>query len=401
MQNFRKLGIKDIYIKVLQDSQISEPTPIQEESLPVALAGKDLIAGSATGSGKTLVFVIDILQTITKNAGIQALILTPTRELAEQVSHVFKKFSKYAPVNVVTIYGGVALGPQMRDLTRADLVVGTPGRILDHMKRRTINLTQVKILVLDEADRMFDMGFKYDVEQIVRTCPQQRQTLCFSATMSPDVTAFSHRYMHHPTEVLVECSVDPRKLTQIYYDIHDRLKFSLLVHLLQQEHPGIVIVFCNSRRSVEFVSKNLKHNKISAHAIHGGFSQAKRNSIMEDVHSHHVSVLVCTDVAARGLDIKGVSHVYNYDIPLDSKQYIHRIGRTARAGKEGRAINLLSSRDHDNFQRVLHDNELSIPREELPMLKPITLSQSHHDAPQRRSHFGRRNFSRPGFSRRR
>lgn len=409
MQNFRKLGIQDSIIKVLPELHIQEPTEIQEKSIPLILQGKDVIAGSATGSGKTLAFSSGIIHTVQPGKGIQSLVLTPTRELAEQVSQALKVFSRGTRLNTVVIYGGVAIGPQMRDLTRADVVIGTPGRILDHVNRRTINLTQVSILVLDEADRMFDMGFKHDVEQIIRCCPEKRQTLCFSATLSQDVTHFSQRYMHHPVKVAVECYVDPKQLTQVYYDIHDRLKFSLLAHLLQQEHPGLVIVFCNSRRAVEMVTKNLKLNHVNAHAIHGGFSQAKRNSIMEQVHAKRVYVLVCTDVAARGLDIKGVSHVYNYDLPIDSKQYIHRIGRTARAGKAGKAVNLLSPRDHDNFQRILRENEVRIPREELPEIKPVPVQQVHEERRsfhKRPSHFGRSNdrhsrSSPHGFNRRR
>jgi len=262
----------------------------------------------------------------------------------------------------------------MDQLRRSDVVVGTPGRILDHLQRRTINLSQVKILVLDEADRMLDMGFIEDVERIISQCPRKRQTLLFSATISPDIDRLVHRYMHNPVKISAESYVDPKKLKQIYYNVHDNMKFSLLAHLLKNERAGLVMVFCNTRRTVDFVAKNLKSNGVDALAIHGGFSQSKRTRQMEDFHSKkNAHVLVCTDVAARGLDIKGVSHVYNYDIPKDSKEYIHRIGRTARAGKEGMVINILSERDHDNFSRVLRDNDVDVAKEETPRVERLQI----------------------------
>jgi len=376
MEHFRKLGISEPVIRAIEESKFVKPSTIQEKTVPFVIEGKDVIAGSATGSGKTLAFGAGIIQNSERGRGIQALVLTPTRELAEQVAKALKKFSKYKPLNVTAIYGGVSINPQISELRSTDVVVGTPGRILDHLERRTIELGNVKILVIDEADRMFDMGFIDDVEKIIRRCPEKRQTLLFSATISPEVKRLSRRHMRNPVEVSAEQQVDPRKLTQVYYNVQENLKFSLLVHLLEHENAGLVMVFCNTRRTVDFVARNLKSAKVEAMAIHGGLPQGKRNTIMSSFHAGKTYVLVCTDVAARGLDIPGVSHVYNYDIPKESKQYIHRIGRTARAGKEGIAINLLSQKDYDNFDRVLRENQVEIKKEISPRIEQVQIKWS-------------------------
>ena len=373
MENFRRLGVIEPILKSIEESRFEKPSEVQEKSIPLILAGRDVIAGSATGSGKTLAFAAGIIQNCEKGRGLQSLILTPTRELADQITKVLRRFSRHKPLEIIDVYGGVSINPQIDSLRTADVVVGTPGRILDHIGRNTINLRNVKILVLDEADRMFDMGFKEDVEEIIRHCPNERQTLLFSATISDDIARMSRRHMKSPVRVSVESYVDPRKLVQVYYNIPDNMKFSLLVYLLKNERSGLVMVFCNTQRNTDFVARNLRHEKIDAIAIHGGFSQAKRNNVMKQFHSQNFSVLVCTDVAARGLDIKGVSHVYNCDVPKESKQYIHRIGRTARAGKEGLAITILSTRDYDNFDRVLRDNAVEIKKREIPQIPRVMI----------------------------
>jgi ATP-dependent RNA helicase DeaD len=373
MEKFRRLGIIEPILKAIEGEKFEQPTEIQEKSIPLILAGKDVIAGSATGSGKTLAFASGIIESTEKGEGIQALILTPTRELAQQVAEALRIFSKYKPLKIVVVYGGVSINPQIVKLRTADIVIGTPGRILDHIGRRTIKLNYVKILVLDEADRMLDMGFIDDVEKIIRECPVKRQTLLFSATISREITRLAQRYMKKPVEVSAEAYVDPKKLTQVYYDVPDNLKFSLLVHLLNHEKAGLVMVFCNTRKNVDFVANNLKLEGIDAQAIHGGFSQDKRDRTMKLFHSQKACVLVCTDVASRGLDIQGVSHIYNYDIPLDSKDYIHRIGRTARAGEEGKAINILSSSDYDDFRRVERDYEVDVFEERMPEVERVKI----------------------------
>ena len=340
MEKFTKLGLSKELTDVLKEFKFTEPSEIQEKAIPVALAGKDIIGGSATGSGKTLAFSSSIIEKLKKNGYVQALILTPTRELAEQVAKSIRDFGKNKQLNVLAIYGGVSIEPQIRKMGITDIVVGTPGRILDHINRRTLRLDKVKFLVLDEVDRMLDMGFRRDVERIIRECPKNRQTMMFSATISVDLDYLAKKYTKQPVEIAVESYVDPTKLKQIYYDVPDNKKFSLLVNLLKNEDADLVMVFCNTRRNVDFITENLIKNGIAAKAIHGRIDQKKRIRILEEFHKKGLGVLVCTDVAARGLDIKGVSHVYNYDSPIESKDYIHRVGRTARASATGIAFYL-------------------------------------------------------------
>lgn len=392
MEHFRKLGIIEPVLKAINEEGFLEPTEIQLKSIPHVVSGKDVIAGAATGSGKTLAFASGIIQSAERGKGIQALVLAPTRELAVQITLEMKKFSRHKPLNVIDIYGGVGITPQIEKLRRADIVVGTPGRILDHMERRTINLTLVKVLVLDEADRMLDMGFIDDVKKIMGHCPMQKQTLLFSATIGKEIIFIADKFMHNAVKVSAESQVDPRKLKQVYYDIPENQKLSLLVHLLKHYHEGLIMIFCNSRHTTDFVADNLTRSGIPAYAIHGGLSQDKRTQVITHFHAHKVSVLIATDVAARGLDIKGVSHVYNYDIPKESKQYVHRIGRTARAGEAGKAVNFLSEKDHENYRKVLRDNDVKVEKMERPEFERVHFM---HKSTERGRRFGR-DSGRPG-----
>ena len=373
MEKFTKLGLSKELTDVLKREGFTEPTEIQEKAIPIALKGKDIIGGSATGSGKTLAFAAPIIENLKPNREVQALILTPTRELAEQVANSIRNFGRNKKLNVLAVYGGVKIDPQMRKLAVADVVVGTPGRILDHLNRRTLRLDEIKFLVLDEVDRMFDMGFSRDVEKILKECSTDRQTMMFSATISADIDNLAKKYTDKPIEIAVASHVDPSKLKQVYYDVPDNKKFSLLVSLLKEETSELVMVFCSTRRNVDFVADNLIRNKIHAKAIHGGLDQKKRIRVLEEFHKKGLGVLVCTDVAARGLDIKGVSHVYNYDVPHDAKDYIHRIGRTARAGKEGKAITILASRDYEKFGSLIQSKEIHIESKKLPQLEIVRI----------------------------
>jgi superfamily II DNA/RNA helicase len=387
MNEFEKLGIIDPILRVIEEEGFKEPSEIQKRTIPLVLQGKDVLGGSATGTGKTLAFGAGIIKNTEKGKGIQSLVLTPTRELAEQVAKAIKKFSKYKPLKITTVYGGVSIDPQIHDLQTADIVVGTPGRMLDHLQRRTINLKGVKILVLDEADIMFDMGFIDDVEKIIGQCSKDRQTMLFSATITGYVDHVIKRHLHDPEKIYANSYVDPKMLRQIYYDVPMNLKFSLLTHLLKNEKSHLVMVFCNSRANVDFVAKNLKLNGIKAMAIHGGFAQGKRTRTMDQFRSQDVRVLVCTDVAARGLDIPDISHVYNYDVPKDSKQYIHRIGRTARAGKQGKAVIILGENDHDNFSRVLREFDIKVEKQARPKVERVMVQRSERDGRSPRSGF--------------
>jgi len=373
MEQFEKLGFSREVLSVLKTAGFEKPTEIQEKAIPLALAGKDIIGGSFTGSGKTLVFASPIIENLNQKNYVQALVLTPTRELAEQVADSIRNFSK-KNLKILAVYGGVDIEAQIRKLHNTEIVIGTPGRILDHLKRRTLSLDKIKILVLDECDRMFDMGFYRDVEMIIQQCPKKRQTMLFSATISSDIDYFAQKYTDDAVEVSVNSYVDASKLKQVYYDVPDSLKFSLLVHLLKKENAGLVMVFCNTRRNVDFIVENLNNAGISAKAIHGGLNQSRRIRVLEDFHDNKVGVLVCTDVAARGLDIKGVTRIYNYDLPKDSKDYIHRIGRTARAGEEGEAINILASRDYENFGKIMNNKSLLITPKEMPLIEQIKIN---------------------------
>ena len=389
---FEELGLSNNLLMSIEKLKITEPTEIQGESIPHILKGKDVVGESATGSGKTIAFGSGIVEKTVSRSGLQALILTPTRELAEQVTAMLRELSK--TLKIISVYGGVSINPQIDNLKRADVVVATPGRLLDHLERRTINLSKIKILVLDEADRMLDMGFIEDVEKIIRACPKNRQTLFFSATIDPKIKSLANKYMVQPVNVSAKKLVDPSKLKQVYYDIKRNMKLSLLAHLLQSETSGLAMIFCNTRRNTDFVVKNLRANRIKAIAIHGGLSQNKRTKTIDLFNKAKAGILVCTDVAARGLHINNVSHIYNYDLPADPKDYVHRIGRTARAGEEGKVINILCDYDHDNFSRILQAyREFKIEKIKIPALEKVTIKTSPQ---RRRAPAGRGRFARNG-----
>jgi len=394
---FNELNLSDELLRSIEKLGLTIPTEIQEKSIPHILKGEDVIGESSTGSGKTLAFGCGILENVIPNKGLQALVLTPTRELAEQVKESLNQFSQNKRLKIISVYGGVAINPQIQSLKRSEVIVATPGRLLDHMKQRTVDLSKIKMLILDEADRMLDMGFIRHVEKIIQNCPKKRQTLFFSATISSEIHRLSNKYMNNPTKISAKKLVDPSKLKQVYYDAGKGLKIPLLVNLLKNEKTGLVMVFCNMRVTTDFVVKNLKINKVDAMAIHGGLTQNKRSKMMDLFNSAKVSVLVCTDVASRGLHIDNVSHVYNYEIPKDVKDYVHRIGRTARAGENGKVVNLLSEKDHDNFSKVLREyNSFNIEKINIPKLERVTISKKENFRPnghfQRKGHNG--NFRR-------
>ena len=376
MNKFEKLLGKDSPLfKAILDRGFEEPSEIQEKSIPAIVDSKDVIAGAATGSGKTLAFATGLVKNVEKDKGIQGLVLTPTRELAEQITKELIDFAKYKNLNVISVYGGVSIYNQVKMLPNAEIVVATPGRVLDHLEKKSIDFSKVNTLVLDEADRMFEMGFVEDVEKIISEVPKKRQTLLYSATISQDVVRLAKRHLNDPVEISAIAYVDPKRLAQIYYDVEDQLKFSLLKHLLENERSGLVMIFCNTRKNVDFVSKNLGFMGMDVVPIHGGFTQDKRNRFLEMFNSekNKVKILVATDVAARGLDIKGVTHVYNYDIPLSESEYTHRIGRTARAGKDGKVINILTSRHYENFQPIIESKNYNIVQEEPPYVERVRI----------------------------
>lgn len=362
--------------QAVKDLGYSTWTPIQEMSIPLILAGKDVMGQSHTGSGKTAAFGLPIIEKMRPNGSVQALILVPTRELCEQVMQEMRKFAKHKRMSITAVYGGASMGMQIQHLRRTDIVVGTPGRVMDHIERGTLRLNAIHTLVLDEADRMLDMGFIQDMKKIIRMLPQERQTLLFSATFSHEIQQIAHQHMKNPQLVKAQTHVDKGKLTQVYYDLDKKAdqKFGLLIHVLNTEKPPLAMIFCGTRRNVDKVERNLNANGIRAEAIHGGLSQSQRKRTLQDFHSGKFHVLVASDVAARGLDIKSVSHIINYDISRTPEDYIHRSGRTARAGEEGKIISLLAPTDYMYFRSIVRDKSHTITELPLPEFASIAYS---------------------------
>ena len=391
---FENMNIEESIRGSLNELGFVTPTKIQMETIPLIKQGYDVIGQSETGSGKTAAFGIPIVEVVEKGKGIQAIILAPTRELANQIAKDLGNYSSLKKLYIQTVYGGVAIMPQVTGLRKADIVVGTPGRMLDHMRRGTIDLRNLKFFVLDEADKMIDMGFIDDIKEIERQVPKKRQTLLFSATMSSRLEEIRDRFTKNPKKIKTRNKVREDVLRQFYCDIDPRNKFSLLVHLINEQNPSLSIVFCNTRRTANEVYNNLCFNKVNAMLLHGGLTQDKREKTLEDFHSGKVKVLVATDVAARGLDIQNVSHVFNYNIPQDIEDYANRIGRTARAGKSGKAITLLSREDHNSFRKVCSTFSYDVEKlavkdfRKLPFKRSVT------------RRFGNRNFGNRRFGRR-
>ncbi|MBI2109670.1 DEAD/DEAH box helicase, partial [Candidatus Woesearchaeota archaeon] len=401
--SFKKLISDPFVLQSILEYGFEAPMPIQNRTIPLIKEGKDVVGQSSTGSGKTLAFAIPILESIKPREGVQSLVITPTRELCQQIKKEFEKLARYKQVKIVEVFGGVSIVPQIEKLKTANIVIGTPGRLLDLMGRRVINLHNIRILVLDEADKMFDMGFIIDIRRILNSLDKKRQTLMFSATFSKEVMEVANRYMKNATVIRTKQYVEKDFLKQYYYVTGIKERFSLLVHLLKNESSNLVAVFCGTRRAVNLVAHNLRKLGFDAKAIHGGLSQHQRTRTLEEFHSNKTQILVASDLAARGLDIKNLTHVYNFDIPRTSKEYLHRIGRTARAGKSGKAISLLSEKDYENFRRVQSDPSIKVERLETPPFNLVGfqafVEQDRNGSPHRRFHGQRRFDSHKRFHR--
>jgi ATP-dependent RNA helicase DeaD len=372
-------------------------TYIQKKAILPAMSGRDLIGQAPTGSGKTLAFGIPIAERLDVGKGIQALIVCPTRELTLQDTGVLKDLCRHRGIKVTPVYGGAAIEPQIKRLKKCEVVVGTPGRLLDHLRRGTLKLDGVRILVLDEADRMVDMGFIDDIRKIIRATPRKRQTLLFSATITRPVHRLSEHFMRNTMVIEPEGKIDAPEIEQSYIEVKDEEKFQLLLALIVMENPESAIIFTNTKVQADLIANNLLANNQNALAIHGDLKQARREAVMEEFRAGNLRFLVATDVASRGLDIPAVSHIFNYDIPDDPDDYIHRIGRTARAGAKGRAICLLSPFDHDNM-RNLHQihPDLASERIEFDSSKYTSLDTSMRSKFMRRARVPRRKTGRWG-----
>ncbi len=342
-----EFNLSEETLKRLGRYDITIATPIQKKIIPSIMKGRDVLAQSETGSGKTLSFAIPIIENTDPKDKIIALILVPTRELCTQITGEFVKFAS-RKIGISPVYGGVSIDNQIRKLKRSQIVVATPGRLLDIIQRRAIRLNDLKYFVLDEADRMLDMGFIADIEKIMEHIPAKRQTMLFSATITKEISGLIKKYLDDPVKVSLESTVKPEFLKQTYYRVTKKQKLSLLVGMLRKERD-LALVFCNRKRITEDLAKELSHEGIKAACLNGDMSQAHRERVTRQFKEKRFSVLIATDVASRGLHIEDISHVYNYEIPRDVESYTHRIGRTARAGKKGEAISFVTGGDDERF----------------------------------------------------
>ena len=358
---FEQLGLGPALVEALTAMGYEEPTPIQRASIPPLIAGKDLLGLAATGTGKTAAFALPLLQRLTpgehKAFSTSALVLVPTRELAMQVAEAIHRYGQKLGVSVLPLYGGQPIGQQLRVLKRGvDVVVATPGRALDHLKRQSLLLDDVKTVVLDEADEMLDMGFAEDLEAILETTPEEHQTALFSATLPPRIASIAERHLHQPVNVrIAKEKVAPGtgpRVRQTAYIVPRPFKAATLGRVLDVEAPTAAIVFCRTRTEVDELTVSLNGRGWRAQALHGGMDQGQRDRVLKQFKSHAIELLVATDVAARGLDIEKLSHVVNYDVPNAPEAYVHRIGRTGRAGREGVAITLAEPREHRLLRNI-------------------------------------------------
>jgi len=346
---FKDLGLSAELLRAVEKQGYNEATPVQEQAIPLVLAGKDLLAGAQTGTGKTAGFTLPVLQQLqNKNTEghkrfPRVLVLTPTRELAAQVHESVRDYGQYLPFRSAVIFGGVSINPQKQKLIKGvDIVVATPGRLLDHVQQRSIDLSKVEILVLDEADRMLDMGFIRDIRKILNVIPKQRQTLLFSATFSREIKALASEFLHQPAEIQVTPENTAVELvSQIVYPVDKKRKRELLSQKIGEENWQQVLVFTRTKHGANKLSEQLDKDGITAAAIHGNKSQGARTKALANFKAGNVRVLVATDIAARGIDIDKLPHVVNFELPNIPEDYVHRIGRTARAGQAGNAVSLV------------------------------------------------------------
>lgn len=368
MIKFKKFELNDNILEVLKTQGINSPTPVQEQSIMLIKNGNDVIAEAQTGTGKTLAFLLPMFENISTNIDtIQGLILTPTRELAIQITQEALKLKQAKNLNILAAYGGKDIGAQLKKLKgNIHLVIATPGRLLDHLRRDTINLDGLKTFVLDEADQMLHMGFKPEVESIISQIPKKRQTLCFSATMNSQVRKLAYKYMTDPKTVIIKKEdITLKNIKQDLVETTDRRKQDDLCAALDEDSPFMAIIFCRTKRRVDRLEEALYQKGYNCQKLHGGMTQSKREKVMKSFKKMDIQYLIATDVAARGLDISGVTHVYNYDIPENAEAYIHRIGRTGRAGEKGYTCLFVAPKDKHTLDLIQQEIKLKIPKRSL------------------------------------
>lgn len=355
MTTFKELEVSDQVLKALEAMGFEEATPIQAETIPHGLAGTDVIGQAQTGTGKTAAFGIPMIDRFdVRMRAVQGLVVAPTRELAIQVAAEINRLGKFAGVRALAVFGGQHMGRQIKALKdNPQIVVATPGRLLDHIRRRTIRLEEIKVAVLDEADEMLNMGFIDDIKDILKAIPEQRQTLLFSATMPKEIREIATTLMKQPTEIKVKAKeMTVENINQSFLEVPERFKFDTLTNHFDINSPTLAIVFARTKRRVDEIAEGLQVRGFRAEGIHGDLTQGKRTSVLNKFKQGRVEFLVATDVAARGLDISGVSHVYNFDIPQDPESYVHRIGRTGRAGRKGEAVSFVTPREIPHLRLI-------------------------------------------------
>ena len=369
--SFKNLGLSDELLNTIQKEGYSEATPVQERAIPLINKGMDILGGAQTGTGKTAAFALPILnrlqQSKSKKRTVRALILTPTRELAAQVNNSFRTYGIALPFKTIEIFGGVSMRPQKSKLKKGvDIVVATPGRLLDHLSQNTIDLSGVEVFVLDEADRMLDMGFKRDIEKVIKQLPKRRQNLLFSATFPKEIQRLASKLLNSPKKIQVASeNSTAENVKQTVYPVDQSRKRELLIHSIKENNWFQVLVFIKTKRAADKLTRQLNKKRILSDTIHGNKTQAARTKALDNFKKGKVQVLVATDVAARGIDIDLLPVVINFNLPMVAEDYIHRIGRTARAGKEGEAISLVCADEFNLLSDIERLLKFRIPREEI------------------------------------
>jgi len=378
-KKFYDLGLKESIIKAIDDMGFEEPSKIQAEVIPVLLAGNDVIGQAQTGTGKTLAFGAPILSSLVKVDGkINSIILAPTRELAIQVNDELNRIAKHTNIRLLPVFGGQPIDRQIKALRRGiDVVVGTPGRVMDLMRRKVIDLSNIRFLVLDEADEMLNMGFIDDIEEIISKCSKERQTMLFSATMPNEIKKLAKRYMKEDTKhiSIVKSEMTVSTVHQYYYEIKQKDRFESLCRILDVEEPATAIIFGKTKRGVDELVEAMQARGYNVEGMHGDMNQNQRLNTLRKFKEGNLDFLVATDVAARGIDVENVTHVINYDLPQDTESYVHRIGRTGRAMREGVAYTLVTAREYMTLKHIEKATKSKIKRKEIPTIDEIFLSK--------------------------
>lgn len=372
---FEDLKLSREILRAVEDMGFEEATPIQSKAIPFILKGKDLIGQAQTGTGKTASFGIPVIESIDANSKkVQAIVLCPTRELAIQVSEELGELLKYKKsIKVIPIYGGQSIERQINALKHGvNIVIGTPGRVIDHIGRGTLKLDDVKIVVLDEADEMLDMGFRDDIEEILKSVPSERQTIMFSATMPAPIMELSRKYLNHPELIkVVHKELTVPNVNQFYIELKPAMKLEVLTRLMDIHNPKLSLVFCNTKRAVDDLVSHLHARGYTADGLHGDMKQNVRDKVMSKFRTGKIEMLVATDVAARGIDVEEIDAVFNYDMPQDEEYYVHRIGRTARAGRAGQAFTFATGRDFRTLREIEKYTKTKIQRLQIPTVKDV------------------------------